>query len=113
MLTDASIEGKVDHLLGPEGERDHREADPGGDRAQAVPARSRSGRPRRCRRRPTSARRCWPRSQEIGSDGGDGIDLASLGLDFGGEPSENDQAKPQEATEAEEIPEVDSPLDNE
>ena len=48
--------------------------------------------------------------QEIGSDGG-GIDLASLGFDFGGQPDPGDEGKPAEATEAEEIPEVDSPLD--
>ena len=33
----------------PEGERHHREADPGGDGPEAVPARSRSARPTRCR----------------------------------------------------------------
>ena len=33
--------------------------------------------------------------QEIGSDGGS-IDLASLGLDFGGQPDLNDEAKPAE-----------------
>ena len=52
--------------------------------------------------------------EEIGSDGGDGLDLASLGLgDFGGEPvtGPDGEAKPHESTEAEEVPEVDSPLD--
>ena len=45
VLTDAALEGKIDRLLGPEGERDHREADPGGDRAQALPhARDRADR---------------------------------------------------------------------
>jgi hypothetical protein len=33
------------------------------------------------------------------------MDLGSLGLDFGGQPDLNDEAKPREATEAEEIPE--------
>ena len=52
--------------------------------------------------------------QEIGSDGGDGIDLASLGLDFGGGPAPTDgDPKPHESTEAEEVPEVDTPLDGE
>src|SRR5439155_24712668 len=50
--------------------------------------------------------------EEIGSDGGDGLDLASLGLDFGGQPETNDEGKPKESTEAEEVPEVDSPLDS-
>jgi hypothetical protein len=50
--------------------------------------------------------------EEIGSDGGEGVDLASLGLDFGGEPETTDGgAKPRESTEAEEVPEVDTPLD--
>ena len=33
VLTDAALEGKRDRLVGPEGERDHRQADPGRDRA--------------------------------------------------------------------------------
>jgi len=50
--------------------------------------------------------------EEIGSDGGEGIDLASLGLDFGGQPvTDGDESKPHESTEAEEVPEVDTPLD--
>ena len=48
--------------------------------------------------------------QEIGNDGGS-LDLSTLGIDFGGQPDVNDEAKPKEAGEAEEIPEVDSPLD--
>ena len=45
MLTDAALEGKRDHLRRPEGERDHRQADPGGHRPQALPdGRDRSGR---------------------------------------------------------------------
>ncbi|MGZ4309345.1 MAG: hypothetical protein ACXVRG_08405, partial [Gaiellaceae bacterium] len=49
--------------------------------------------------------------EEIGTDGGDGLGLAGLGLDFGGQPDLNDESKPHESTEAEEVPEVDSPLD--
>jgi hypothetical protein len=51
--------------------------------------------------------------EEIGSDGGEGIDLTSLGFDFGGEPETggDGEPRPRESTEAEEIPEVDSPLD--
>ena len=78
----------------PEGERDHREADPGGHRPEAVPRRSRSARPRRCRRRRTSARRCSPPSRRSAPTAAN-IDLASLGLDFGGQPDVgNDEAKP-------------------
>ena len=53
MLTDAALEGKTDRLLGPEGERDHREADPGGHGPLAATAGSRSSPPSRsARRRP-------------------------------------------------------------
>jgi hypothetical protein len=45
--------------------------------------------------------------EEIG-DGGDG--LSALGIDFGGTPGA-DGTTSHEAGEAEEIPEVDSPLD--
>ena len=37
VLTDAAINGKSDSLLRSEGERDHRQADPGGHRPRAVP----------------------------------------------------------------------------
>jgi DNA-directed RNA polymerase subunit beta' len=49
--------------------------------------------------------------QEIGSDGG-GLDLQSLGIDFGGTPMFGDGPS-LEGTEAEEVPEVDTPLDGE
>ncbi|HET7808455.1 MAG TPA: hypothetical protein VFK71_08120, partial [Gaiellaceae bacterium] len=112
VLTDASIEGKVDRLLGLKenviigklipaatGLKRYRSIDIGP--SEKVP-------------KETYEREALLAAlQEIDSDGSDGIDLASLGLDFGGEPTENDQAKPQESTEAEEVPEVDSPLDGE
>ena len=46
VLTDAAIEGKIDRLAGPQGERDHRQADPGLHRPAASTARSRSLRSR-------------------------------------------------------------------
>jgi DNA-directed RNA polymerase subunit beta' len=112
VLTDASIEGKVDRLLGLKenviigklipaatGLKRYRTIDIGP--SEKVP-------------KETYEREALLAAlQEIDSDGSDGIDLASLGLDFGGEPTENDQAKPHESTEAEEVPEVDSPLDGE
>ena len=95
----------------PEGERDHREADPGGDRPEAVPddrdrpvregaeggvrardAARRAPGDRLRRRRASTSRRSASTS------------AAS--------PTLNDEAKPKEAGEAEEIPEVDSPLDD-
>jgi hypothetical protein len=53
--------------------------------------------------------------QEIGSGDGDGLDLEALGLTFGGTPGfdggDADAPTSHEAGEAEEVPEVDSPLD--
>ena len=73
MLTDASIEGKIDRLLGPEGERDHRQADPGGDRPEALP-RDRD-RPAEARSRASDYEReaLLAALEEIGADGG-GVD---------------------------------------
>ncbi len=112
VLTDASIEGKVDRLLGLKENVII---------GKLIPAATGLKRYRTIEIGPSEKvpKETYEREallaalQEIDSDGGDGIDLASLGLDFGGEPTENDQAKPQESTEAEEVPEVDSPLDNE
>ena len=44
-------------------------------------------------------------------DGDGGVELADLDLSFGGQPMTADEAPPLDADEAEEIPEVDSPLD--
>jgi DNA-directed RNA polymerase subunit beta' len=114
VLTDASIEGKVDRLLGLKenviigklipaatGLKRYRTIDIGP--SEKVP-------------KETYEREALLAAlEEIGSDGGDGIDLASLGLDFGGEPQTTDgeQPPPRESTEAEEVPEVDTPLDGE
>ena len=61
VLTDAALEGKIDRLAGPEGERHHREADPGGDGPQALPhdrdRAVRAAAPRHRRRRPARGRR--------------------------------------------------------
>ena len=56
VLTDAAISAKSDSLVGPEGERDHRQADPGGYRHRRGTATSRSTRPRR----PAPRRSRWP-----------------------------------------------------
>jgi DNA-directed RNA polymerase subunit beta' len=112
VLTDASIEGKVDRLLGLKenviigklipaatGLKRYRTIDIGP--SEKVP-------------KETYEREALLAAlEEIGSDGGEGIDLASLGLDFGGEPETNGESAPRESTEAEEIPEVDTPLDGE
>jgi DNA-directed RNA polymerase subunit beta' len=112
VLTDASIEGKVDRLLGLKENVII---------GKLIPAATGLKRYRTIEIGPSEKvpKETYEREallaalEEIGSDGGDGIDLASLGLDFGGEPELNDEAKPHESTEAEEVPEVDSPLDGE
>jgi hypothetical protein len=59
--------------------------------------------------RPQTEEQLLAALEEIGSDGGDA--LAGLGLDFGGEPLTTEDAEPRSDLEAEEVPEVDSPLD--
>jgi DNA-directed RNA polymerase subunit beta' len=113
VLTDASIEGKIDRLLGLKenviigklipaatGLKKYRNIEIGP--SEKVP-------------KETYEREALLAAlQEIGSDGGEGIDLASLGLDFGGGPEPTDgDPQPRESTEAEEVPEVDTPLDGE
>jgi len=113
VLTDASIEGKIDRLLGLKenviigklipaatGLKKYRNIEIGP--SEKVP-------------KETYEREALLAAlQEIGSDGGEGIDLASLGLDFGGGPEPTDgDPQPHESTEAEEVPEVDTPLDGE
>jgi DNA-directed RNA polymerase subunit beta' len=109
VLTDASIEGKVDRLLGLKENVIIGKLIPaatGLKRYRTIEIGPSEKVPKEVYERET----LLAALQEIGSDGG-GIDLASLGLDFGGQPEENDESKPREAGEAEEIPEVDSPLD--
>ncbi|MGN6431077.1 MAG: DNA-directed RNA polymerase subunit beta' [Gaiellaceae bacterium] len=110
VLTDASIEGKVDRLLGLKenviigklipaatGLKRYRtiEISP----SEKVPAET------------YEREALLAALQEIGGDGGDGASLASLGLDFGGTPDFGEENPPKEEVEAEEIPEVDTPLD--
>jgi DNA-directed RNA polymerase subunit beta' len=113
VLTDASIEGKVDRLLGLKENVII---------GKLIPAATGLKRYRTIEIGPSEKvpKETYEREallaalQEIDSDGGEGIDLASLGLDFGGEPETNGgENAPRESTEAEEVPEVDTPLDNE
>jgi DNA-directed RNA polymerase subunit beta' len=115
VLTDASIEGKVDRLLGLKenviigklipaatGLKRYRTIDIGP--SDKVPASAYM--------RPQTEEQLLAALEEIDSDGGDGLNLESLGLDFGGTPGVEDGAPPHESGEAEEVPEVDSPLDS-
>jgi DNA-directed RNA polymerase subunit beta' len=114
VLTDASIEGKTDRLLGLKenviigklipaatGLRRYRgiEIKP----AEKVPAGAFT--------RPETEAELLAALEEIGTDGGNGLDLEALGIDFGGEPGAESTSS-HEAGEAEETPEVDSPLDD-
>jgi DNA-directed RNA polymerase subunit beta' len=109
VLTDASIEGKVDRLLGLKENVIIGKLIPaatGLKRYRTIEIGPSEKVPKEAYERET----LLAALQEIGSDGG-GIDLASLGFDFGGQPDLNDEGKPGDAGEAEEVPEVDSPLD--
>jgi DNA-directed RNA polymerase subunit beta' len=109
VLTDAAIEGKVDRLLGLKenviigklipaatGLKRYRTIDIGP--SEKVP-------------RETYERETLLQAlEEIGTDGDAGIDFAALGIDLG-EPENGGGAAKHDSIEAEEIPEVDTPLD--
>ena len=112
VLTDASIEGKVDRLLGLKenviigklipaatGLKRYRTIEIGP--SEKVPRES------------IEREALLAALEEIGTDGDAALDLAALGIDFGGEPpyGPDDTAKPRVAEDAEEVPEVDTPLD--
>jgi DNA-directed RNA polymerase subunit beta' len=93
VLTDASIEGKVDRLLGLKENVIIGKLIPaatGLKRYRTIEIGPSEKVPKEAYERET----LLAALQEIGSDGG-GIDLASLGLDFGGQPEPTDEAKPQ------------------
>jgi len=116
VLTDASIEGKVDHLLGLKenviigklipaatGLKRYRQIDIGP--SESVPASAYA--------RPETEAELLAALEEIGGTGnGEGLDLDALGLTFGGEPGA-DTTSPHDAGEAIETPEVDAPPDEE
>jgi DNA-directed RNA polymerase subunit beta' len=111
VLTDAAIEGKVDRLLGLKenviigklipaatGLKRYRTIEIGPSERVPVSAYA----------RPETEEQLLAALEEIGSDGGDG--LSGLGLEFDTELDDG-EGKPRGSLEAEEIPEVDSPLD--
>jgi DNA-directed RNA polymerase subunit beta' len=116
VLTDASIEGKVDHLLGlkenviigkliPAATGLKRYRQIGIGPSDSVPAHLYA--------RPDTEAELLAALEEIGGDG-EGLDLEALGLTFGGEPQHDadGDGMPTESTEATETPEIESPLDD-
>jgi DNA-directed RNA polymerase subunit beta' len=114
VLTDASIEGKVDRLLGLKENVIIGKLIPaatGLKKYRGVEIAPSEKVPVEAYRRPPTEEQLLAALEEIGSDGEP--DLGMLGMTFGGEPETNGEGTPHESMEAEEIPEVDSPLDEE
>jgi DNA-directed RNA polymerase subunit beta' len=113
VLTDASIEGKVDRLLGLKENVIIGKLIPaatGLKKYRAIEIRPTEKAAVAAITRPATEEQLLAALEEIGSDG-DGLDLAGLDLDFGGGPEQDGGGL--ESLEAEEIPEVDTPLDEE
>jgi DNA-directed RNA polymerase subunit beta' len=113
VLTDASIEGKTDRLLGLKENVIIGKLIPaatGLKRYRGIEIKPAEKVPVGAYARPETEAELLAALEEIGTDGGNGLDLGALGIDFGGEPG-SDATTSHEAGEAEEIPEVDSPLD--
>ncbi|HEX2112523.1 MAG TPA: DNA-directed RNA polymerase subunit beta' [Gaiellaceae bacterium] len=115
VLTDASIEGKVDRLLGLKENVIIGKLIPaatGLKKYRSIEIRPTEKVPVAAFTRPATEEQLLAALEEIGSDG-EGLDLAGLDLSFGGEPETNGGSGELESMEAEEIPEVDTPLDDE
>jgi DNA-directed RNA polymerase subunit beta' len=116
VLTDAAIEGKIDRLLGLKENVIIGKLIPaatGLKRYRTIDIRPSEKVPVTAYQRPQTEEQLLAALEEIEStDGGEG--LAGLGLDFGGEPETTaEDLEPRSDIEAEEVPEVDSPLDHE
>ena len=114
VLTDASIEGKIDRLLGLKenviigklipaatGLKKYRTIEIGPSEKVPVSAYT----------RPATEEQLLAALEEIGSDG-DGAGLLDMDVSFGGEPELSHEEPELGSLDAEEIPEVDSPLDD-
>ncbi|HZR96561.1 MAG TPA: hypothetical protein VFA56_12755, partial [Gaiellaceae bacterium] len=123
VLTDAAIEGKVDRLLGLKENVIIGKLIPaatGLKRYRTIEIRPSDAVPVTAYQRPQTEEQLLAALEEIESGDGDG-GLAGLGLDFGGMPDLTDgdgavnpisaDRDPRDALEAEEVPEVDTPLD--
>jgi DNA-directed RNA polymerase subunit beta' len=115
VLTDASIEGKVDRLLGLKENVIIGKLIPaatGLKRYRTIEIGPSDKVPASAYMRPATEEQLLAALEEIDSDGGNGINLESLGLDFGGQPGVEDGGTSGKSDiEATETPEVDSPLD--
>jgi DNA-directed RNA polymerase subunit beta' len=116
VLTDASIEGKVDRLLGLKENVIIGKLIPaatGLKKYRSIEIRPTEKIPASAYARPATEEQLLAALEEIGSDG-DGAGLLDVDVTFGGAPELTDAA-PDDLTslDAEEIPEVDSPLDEE
>jgi DNA-directed RNA polymerase subunit beta' len=117
VLTDAAIEGKIDRLLGLKENVIIGKLIPaatGLKRYRQIDIRPSDKVPVTAYQRPQTEEQLLAALEEIEGDGDSG--LAGLDLDFGGEPTLTDDAnggQPHDELEAEEVPEVDSPLDSE
>jgi DNA-directed RNA polymerase subunit beta' len=111
VLTDASIEGKVDRLLGLKENVIIGKLIPaatGLKRYRTIEIGPSDKVPPSAYMRPATEEQLLAALEEIDSDGGNGI--AALDIDFGGTPgADADAPTSHEAGEAEEVPEVDSP----
>jgi len=111
VLTDAAIEGKIDRLLGLKENVII---------GKLIPAATGLKRYRTIEIGPSDKvpKEAYDREtllaalEEIGGDGG-GLALEELDMTFGGEPETDGDTKPRESGQAEEVPEVDTPLDGE
>jgi DNA-directed RNA polymerase subunit beta' len=113
VLTDASIEGKTDRLLGLKENVIIGKLIPaatGLKRYRGIDIKPSEKVPASAYARPETEAELLAALEEIGTDGTDGLDLSGLDLDFGGQPGA-DATTSHDAGEATEIPEVDSPLD--
>jgi DNA-directed RNA polymerase subunit beta' len=114
VLTDAAIEGKIDRLLGLKENVIIGKLIPaatGLKRYRTIEIRPSDAAPVSTLQRPQTEEQLLAALEEIEGDGDGG--LAGLDIDFGGEPETSDDVEPRSDLEAEEIPEVDSPLDAE
>src|SRR5262249_21327530 len=114
VLTDASIEGKVDRLLGLKENVIIGKLIPaatGLKRYRTIEIGPSDKVPASAYMRPATEEQLLAALEEIDSDGGDGLNPESPGPALGGRPAADAGPTP-EGGQAEEVPEVDSPLDS-